>query len=103
MYEPYAVVNQPLICVNDVGGELLVSEFRIKDCFACARVGVDGATGMEYCFDLHLVMVASRFELKHAEDIVPVHSIGKIPEPEGSGDGFDVCGQLPDNISQFDG
>ena len=47
--------------------------------------------------------MASRFELKHAEDVVAIYSVGKVPEPESSGDGFDVCGQPPDNISQFDG
>lgn len=103
MYEPDAVVDQPLVRVNDVGRELVVREFAVENCFVCVRVRVDKAPGMEFRFDLHFVVVASRFELKDAEDVVAIHSVGKVPEPESSGDGFDVCGQLPDNISQFDG
>ena len=103
MYKPNAVVDQPLVHVNDVGGEPVVREFAVKNRLACAWVSVDEAVGMEYRFDLHFVVVASCFELKHAKDVVSIHLVGKVPEPESLGDGFDVCGQLPDNISQFNG
>lgn len=103
MYKPDAGVNHPLVRVNDVGGELVVREFTVENCFVCARMCVDEAVGIEFRLNLHFVMVASRFELKHTEDIVVVHSVGEVPECESSGDRFDVCRQLPDNVSQFDG
>lgn len=86
MYEPDAVVDQPLVRVDDFGGELVVGEFAVENCFVCAWVSVDKAVGIEYRFHLHFVVVAACFELKHAEDVVAVHSVGKVPEPESSGD-----------------
>jgi len=102
-YEPDAVVDQPLVRVNDIGGEPVIRELAVENCFTCAWVSANEAAGMEFRLDLHFVMVASCFKLKHTEDIVAIHSVGNVPEPESSGDRFDVCGQLPDNISQFDG
>lgn len=103
MYEPDAVINQPLVCVNDVSWERDVGEFVVEDSIVCARVGVDEAVRVELRFDLNLVVVASCFKLKHAEGVVAVHSVREVPEDERSGDGFDICRQLPDNVSQFDG
>jgi len=62
MYEPNAVVDQSLVHVNDVGGEPVVRGFAVENRLACAWVSVDEAVGMEYCFNLHFVVVASCVE-----------------------------------------
>ena len=78
--------------MDDVGGEPIIREFAVEDCFESAWVSINEAVGIEHCFDLNFVVAASRLELEHAEDVVVVHLVGEIPEPEGSGHGFDISG-----------
>ena len=61
--------------MDDVGGEPGVGELAVEDCFERVWMRVDKASGIEFRFNLDFVVVASRFELKYAEDVVAIHSV----------------------------
>lgn len=78
-------------------------QFVVKNCFVCRRVGSDEAVRVEFASHLNLLMPVPCFKLERAEDVIAVHTEGKIPQFHPSRNRLNVGRYTEDELSELYG